>query len=183
MRRDGVAGRRHCHLWEWTARLILGLAKLSEMRRWVEVLLVVVLVALAARLFVPGQSERVVHPSKDVVREHPPTGGYAIVGPETGHYLGGPDGGSQWGKRLTYDGKTILQATDPREKVVQVLGKPVGFNSDNSKWGYWTRGLPNPKMGILISFNKQNEIEQIDLASDWSRLATQMALDSRPMRR
>lgn len=164
------------------------------MRRWLEVLLVLVCVAAGARLFVPGRpAPKSQEPAK--ITNHgrqDSLGGYAIVGSYPEMYSSpaegisgsiGPSGIHRWGKELSRDSKVILRTGDLRDKVIKELGKPVGYNSDNTKWGYWTRGLPNPKMGILIRFNKQNEIEQIDLASDWSKLATEMALDSIPAKR
>lgn len=163
------------------------------MRRWIEVLLVVVLVALAARFFVPRAAVSSPQSPTEVANQGTESlGGYAIVGAYPEMYARpadgisgsiGPYGIHRWGKELSRNSKVILRAGDRRDKAMQELGKPVAFNSDNSQWGYWARGLPNHKMGILITFNKQNEIEQIDLASDWSKLATQMAVDSRPKRR
>ena len=68
----------------------------------------------------------------------------------------------------------LLQKGTHRELVSQSLGKPVGFNDSQSKWGYWTRGLPDRKMGILITFS-QDQVDTIEMASDWSELAAQLA--------
>ena len=167
-------------------------SELNGMRRWVEVLLVVVLVALAARFFVPDTATTT-SPSPTSPPSYDPygLGGYDIVGAKppwsrAGEGISGfdgPKGRHIWGKELSSNDKVTLWTGLPRDQVTKVLGKPVGYNSDNSQWGYWTRGLPNQKMGILITFNKQNENEQIDLASDWSTLATQMALRSIPKKR
>ena len=57
---------------------------------------------------------------------------------------------------------------------MKVLGKPVAYNSDDTCWGYWTRGLPNPKMGILVIF-RQDTVQEIQLSEDWSKLAAVLA--------
>lgn len=112
-----------------------------------------------------------------------PLGGYRIVGAEpreitgesNGFYLETPDGIHLRGEELTRDGQSLLAAGDSRGKVVQVLGKPVGYNLDASIWGYWTRNLANPKMGILLRFDSKSRIRQIELHTDWSRLAVELA--------
>lgn len=81
------------------------------------------------------------------------------------------------GRQLSRDGKELFRVGDDREVVRQALGDPVGFSHGGRHWGYWTRGLDDPKMGILVEFNEQG-VAQVSMASDWSVLSTEMMLST-----
>ena len=140
------------------------------MRRWLEVSLVLAVAALGVRFTLPRPGS--VQPAKVEEKDSDPLGGYRIVGARTSC----EDPAICEGRELTR-GKsgTVLREGDSRADVVRVLGKPVAFNSDNSRWGYWTRGLPNSKMGILITFDRQERVRRITLHPDWSHLAVELA--------
>lgn len=125
------------------------------MRRWLEVVLVLAVVAVGMRFGLPSAGRA--QPAK-VEERADPLGGYRTAA-----------------LSLLADDKVLVTSGDSRDKVLLTMGKPVAFNSDNSKWGYWTRNLPNPKMGILIGFDSVGKVQRIDLADDWSRLAADLA--------
>ncbi len=125
------------------------------MRRWVEVVLVLAVVAVVVRFALPPSPGP--QPLK-VEERTDPFGGYRTAG-----------------QSLLRGDRVLVTAGATRESVVKVLGKPVAYNSDNTKWGWWTRNLPNARMGILIGFDRDGKVQRIDLADDWSRLASYLA--------
>ena len=153
------------------------------MRRWLELVLVLAVVALAVRFTLPLADSP--QPAKVEERAPDPLGGYRIVGGEpregTFGFLDDPRGGySMSGRELALgESGVVLTDRDSRPDVLRVLGKPVGVNSENSKWGYWTRSLPNPTMGILIEFDRQDRVRWMRLHTDWSRLAVELAEPSK----
>lgn len=70
--------------------------------------------------------------------------------------------------------KSLIELGNPRSFVLEIMGSPVAYNDNDSKWGYWTRGLPNREMGILFSF-RGDQVESIEMASQWGELAGHLA--------
>ena len=68
----------------------------------------------------------------------------------------------------------LLQRGTNRSLVLKCFGSPIAYNDNDSKWGYWTKGLPNREMGILFEF-RGDQIESIEMATKWSDLAAHLA--------
>jgi hypothetical protein len=68
----------------------------------------------------------------------------------------------------------LLQRGTNRSLVLKYFGSPIAYNDNDSKWGYWTKGLPNREMGILFEF-RGDQIESIEMATKWSDLAAHLA--------
>lgn len=107
-------------------------------------------------------------------------------------YSGGPNGYSIYPNQngdfffshdLARDGKVILEYASSQDQIRRALGPPDARSEDDCWWGYWTKNLPERKMGILIRGGYKGQLAGVEVSRDYRILAEHLAqhnADSHP---